>query len=357
MVKRMKRRARSDVLPWAAGLALLGAGWLALRRPDIPYATLERRYASGASRFLGLPDRLRIHYRDEGNPDGRAIVLVHGFFASLHTWGPWVQRLGDRFRIVTLDLPGHGLTRAPPDFEMSPGRFAEIVDAVATHLELGAYVLVGSSMGGGVAWTLAMKRPERLRGLVLVGSVGAPTPRGLGAVRPLFRLLTSRWLRPIFRDLDTRGMIARGLRSAYAEPALVTPALIDRYFRLSRAPGHRDIILNGGGPPLPPPAEAFKAIRVPTLVMHGEADALVPASGGHWIAEAIAGAKLIVYPGVGHVPMEQIPERSANDLAAFIDALAEPGGPAKPPPTPRRRGVKAPKTSRGRTAATRKTAR
>jgi len=353
----MKRRERSDALPWAAGLALLGAGWLALRRPDIPYAALERRYASGASRFLGLPGRLRIHYRDEGNPDGPAIVMVHGFFASLHTWGPWVQRLGDRFRIITLDLPGHGLTRAPADFEVSPARFADVVDAVTTHLELGPYVLVGNSMGGGVAWTLAMKRPERLRALVLVGSVGAPTPRRVGVVRPLLRLLTSRWLRPIFRDLDTRGLVARGLRSAYLEPALVTPALVDRYFELSRAPGHRDIILNGDGPPLPPPAEAFKAIHVPTLVMHGEADALVPTLGGRWIADAIPGAKLVTYPGVGHMPMEQIPERSANDLAAFIDTLADPTGPTKPPPTPRRRGPKAPKTSRGRTAATRKTAR
>ncbi|HZZ90372.1 MAG TPA: alpha/beta hydrolase [Caulobacteraceae bacterium] len=336
---------RSDVLLWAAGAALATAGWVALQRRDIPFAALERKYANAQSRYLGLPGRLRVHYRDEGARRGPALVMAHGFFASLHTWGPWVERLRDRFRIVTVDLPGHGLTRAPADYPMSLERSAEVLDAVAEHLGLGPYVLVGSSMGGGAAWTLAMNRPERLRGLVLVGSIGGPG--GDRALRAFLQFLASPWVRPLVRDLESRPFVRRALLRAYREPGLVTPELIDRHIELSRAPSHRDIHLNGGAA-VPPAVEAFRKIAVPTLVMHGEADAIVPASGGRWLAATIPGAKLVTYPEVGHIPMEQIPGRSAEDLAEFVDGLA---APEPKPASKRRRGVTAPKTARGRSAA------
>jgi pimeloyl-ACP methyl ester carboxylesterase len=203
-------------------------------------------------------------------------------------------------------------------------------------------------MGGGVAATLAMKRPDRVRGLALVGSVGAPAQRPPTGARRLLGLVASPWLRPIFRDLDIRALARRALAAAYRDPALVTAAVVSRYVDLSRAPGHRDILLNRAAQPAPPP-EAFRRLGVPTLVMHGEADALVPASSGRWLAGAIPAAKLVTYPDVGHVPMEQIPDRSAEDLAAFVESLSTPGGPAKPPAR-RQRVVKAPKTSRSRVA-------
>ena len=87
---------------------ILAAGWMALRRGDIPYDTLETIYASDASEFITLSDGLKLHYRDEGQADGPVLVLVHGFAASLHTWEPWVARLSDTYRLVSIDLPGMG---------------------------------------------------------------------------------------------------------------------------------------------------------------------------------------------------------------------------------------------------------
>ena len=99
----------------------------------------------------------------------------------------------------------------------------------------------------------------------------------------------------------------------------MTPALVRRYTDLSRGPGHRRILLGiEQGPPAT--AERLAAIRTPTLVMVGEQDRLIPADNGKRFADAIPGAVLIRYPGVGHVPMEQIPEKSAADLEGWMKA-------------------------------------
>jgi len=319
------------VLGGLAAIAILAvAGFVALQRPDIPFATLEARYANSASRFMDLPGGLRVHYRDQGNPKGPPIVMVHGFSASLHAWEPWVARLGRDYRIVTLDLPGHGLTRAPASYRTSMDGFAEVIDSLAQRLRLGRYVVVGNSMGGGAAWDLALGHPDHLRGLVLVDSVGWPMP-GRNAGSPLiFKILAHPVGRALLRNLDTRPLAESGLKAAYVDRSLVTPALVDRYVDLSRAPGHRDILLNGqdrGAAPVT--AATFKAIRTPTLVMHGEADALIPVAAGRALAAAIPGARLITYAGVGHVPMEQIPDRSAEDLRAFMQSLPAEGAAAQ----------------------------
>ena len=313
------------ILLWGLGVigVVLVVGWAVLQRPDIPYAVLEAKYANAASRYMDLPGGVRVHYRDQGVRDGPAVVMVHGFSASLHAWEPWVKDLGGRYRIITLDLPGHGLTRAPTGYAASADGYAEIVDQVATRLNAGPYVVAGNSMGGGVAWDLALHHPEHVRGLILVDSAGWPAQaRRRGSPPLIFALLGNPVGRVLIHNIDTRGMAAGGLRAAYVDTALVTPALVDRYVELSRAPGHRDILMTIQTMPARPVTPAsFAAIRVPTLVMHGQVDALIPLADGQGFAGAIPGARLVTYPGVGHVPMEQIPDRSAADVAAFLGAL------------------------------------
>jgi pimeloyl-ACP methyl ester carboxylesterase len=236
-----------------------------------------------------------------------------------------VAILAPDYRIVTLDLPGHGLTRAPAGYKATIDGYADLTDDLAQRLKLGRYVAVGNSMGGGVAWDLALRRPSHLRGLVLVDSVGVSHGRRHGDGPLIFRVMRNPVGRVLLRNLDNRPLVEGGLKAAYVDPALVTPALIDRYVDLPRAPGHRDILLSiqagerGGAS-----AAALAHIHTPTLVMVGERDALIPPADGRALAAAIPGAKLITYPGVGHVPMEQIPARSATDLKAFLESLPEP---------------------------------
>jgi pimeloyl-ACP methyl ester carboxylesterase len=296
-------------------VVVLAAGYFALRRPDIPFQTLDAKYANAQSKWLDMGDGVRLHYRDQGNPNGHVLILVHGFSASLHTWEPWVQRLGSRYRILTLDLPGHGLTETPPDYHASTDGFVDIVHRFAEKMNAPRFTLAGNSMGGGVAWNYALAHPEQLDALVLVDAAGWPER---GDNPPLiFALINNPALKPIIRDLDTKPMIQGGLQKSFGDPAFADAAMVERYYELSRAPGHRAILLNieRSGPATP---ERMAQIHVPTLVLHGEKDNLIPVSSGRRFAETIPGAEIVTFANIGHVPMEEAADQSAAALAAFL---------------------------------------
>ena len=153
----------------------------------------------------------------------------------------------------------------------------------------------------------------------------------------IFKLLRYRSARAILRRIDVKPLVGQGLRSAFIDPKLVTPTLIDRYADFARAPGHRDVLLAGQDRPRGAAVAAdLPKIKVPTLIMHGEQDRLIPFADGQAFARVIPGAVLIAYPGVGHVPMEQIPARSANDLDKWLRAKVLSGQrpPARSTPRP-----------------------
>lgn len=318
-------RRLGKVLLWllAIVVVLLVVGWFALQRPDTPYATLEKTYASPASRYMDLGDGVRVHYRDEGNRAGPTLVLVHGFSASVHTWEPWVQRLGGEYRIISLDLPGHGLTRAPEGYKASIDGYADIVDRVTAELGAQRFVLAGNSMGGNVAWVYALKHPERLDGLVLVDAAGWPEQYE-GEDEPLvFKVLASPVGRALIGKMDSTEMVRGGLRAAFEPtPDMADDAMVTRYVQMARAPGHRDIlfsVMRGNSERPIATKEKLAAIKTPTLIMHGDTDKLIGVEAGRKFADAIPGSTLIIYPQVGHVPMEAIADKSAADLKAWLE--------------------------------------
>ena len=301
-------------------IVLLVGAYLVLRRPDIPFATLEQRYAAPTSHYMDLPDGTHVQYRDEGNPAGPVLMLVHGYSASSADWDGWARALGDKYRIIAPDLPGHGLTRTPAGYVNTPEGQVAVVDAVASGLALPKFIIAGNSMGGGVAWRYALSHPDRLNGMILVDAAGWPA-KGQGRDGALiFKLLNNPIARPIIKNLDNTSLAKQGLESAFVDKSLVTPALVKRYTDLARAPGHRDILI--ARPPSDDVAteERLAPIHTPTLIMFGAEDHLIPAADGQRFKDAIRDSTLIVYPGVGHVPMEQIPGKSAADVRAWIES-------------------------------------
>jgi pimeloyl-ACP methyl ester carboxylesterase len=302
-------------------LAALALAWLKLRGPDIPYQVLEEKYGNAASRFVDLPGGFHVHYQDEGHPSLPLLVLLHGFGDSYTSWDGWVRELGSRFRIIRLDFPGHGLTRAPEGYVLRGDALADFVDAFAAKLDLPQFAVAGNSMGGSVAWQLALRHPDRVNALVLLDAAGFPNEKPPAAVPLAFRILKYRLGRALLRNIDNRPLIEEGLKTDVYDKSVITPAFVDRWAEFQRAPGHRAILMsidptsmNNAAAPI------LQYIRAPTLVVNGESDVLVEPASARKLAAAIPGAKLIVYPQVGHLPQIEIPQRSAADAAAFVQS-------------------------------------
>jgi pimeloyl-ACP methyl ester carboxylesterase len=291
--------------------------------PDTDAAAMKAKYGGGASQFVELQPGLNVHYRDQGKRDGRVVVLIHGSNASLHTWEPWVRRLGTDYRIITLDLPGHGLTGTHPGGVYDYPVFVDVVDKVMTKLSVAKAVIGGNSMGGGTAWMFALAHPEKTDALLLVDAAGAPawqskkTPIG-------FRMMRMPVVKELARFIAPRSMFESSIQTSMYVQSKIDNALIDRYWELNRYPGNREATMKRFALQHnnhPATKEALSAIRVPVMILWGEEDNLIPVSSAKWFAEAIAGAKLVTYPKVGHIPMEEIPDESAADVKAWLDAL------------------------------------
>jgi pimeloyl-ACP methyl ester carboxylesterase len=308
--------------PWPALSAILLAclPLAACATSEIPIADLRLQYGLPASGTFEPSPGVRVHYTDEGKRSGRTLILVHGFAASVHAWRPWIDRLVGDYRLVAIDLPGHGLTQTPSGYRATLEGNAQLVEDLAAHLGIDRFVLAGNSMGGAVSMAYAMEHSARLQGLVLVSPAGWP---GEGGGAPGgFSLLNNGAGRFLLKLVDPRIVVGGGLKSAYVDEALVTGAVIDRYAELAMAEGHRDVLLTQRSQPETPWTPAsFAAIRAPTLVMVGEKDALIPPANGRALARAIPDAYLVTYPEGGHLPMEQLPDQTVQHLLAFIRGL------------------------------------
>ena len=308
---------------------ILTAGWLMLRRPDISYNTLESVYSKSNSRYLKSGNKIVLHFTDTGPRDAPTLVLVHGYSASLNTWDAWVRKLRKDYRVIRLDLPGHGLSRCVDNDEIGIEQFITSIDRVTNSLDVDQFTLVGSSMGGHTAWAYALAHPEKLDGLVLVDAAGWLDAPGEDDTDPMiFKLLRNGFARNVMKDLDMSALIRSGLENSFADPALVTDEMVERYSAMSRAPCHREALLklmSGITLRVPASKEALGEIAVPTLIQHGDSDNLVPMAHAENFAEAIPGSKLIIYPETGHIPQEEVPAASVEDLKIFLESVyAEP---------------------------------
>jgi pimeloyl-ACP methyl ester carboxylesterase len=313
------------ILKWALIiLAALVTGAVALGyTPDTDATAMRAKYGSAASRFLTLSPGLTVHVRDQGVRNGRALVLIHGSNASLHTWEPWVTRLQSEYRIITLDLPGHGLTGANPNGRYDMESYVDVVDQVMQQLGVPHAILAGNSMGGGVSWNYALSHPEKVDALVLVDAAGAPSakPRNM----PIgFRIARMPGVSALAEVITPRSMFEASLKTSVYDPGFATPQMVDRYWELNRYPGNRAATLARFAQMTQARAATparLAAIKVPVLIMWGQEDNLIPVAAAQWFHKALPTSQLIIYPKVGHIPMEEIPDQSAEDVKRWLADL------------------------------------
>jgi pimeloyl-ACP methyl ester carboxylesterase len=327
MAAAARRWPRRLLIAVLALVALLFGLWLVFRVDDIPVATLRAKYGSPASQYVTLAPGTVIHLRDEGRRDGFPIVLLHGSNASLHTWEPWVRRLQGRFRVITFDFPAHGLSGPVPSRDYSTDSYVAITDKVVTHLGLTRFALGGNSMGGGVAWRYAVAHPDKVAALILVDAAGQP-PTGANRSTPLgFRIANT----PVLRDIAA--LLESSFRQSVSVEAIATPAMIDRYWELLRYPGNREATLDrfGGYRPATP-TNAITGITAPTLILWGRDDKVIPVESAAWFARQLPNARLTILDHVGHIPMEEAPDRALAPVLELLAGLPEASDARRPLP-------------------------
>ena len=321
------RRRWPFYLLFAAGVLAGVALWA--YSPSLPAEILVARYANDQSKFIDVGG-VRAHVRDQGNPDGIPVVLIHGSNGSLHAWEGWVRELSPQARLISVDLPGHGLTGAWPRDEYTVEAYADFIEVLVDALNLDRFVLAGHSLGGAVAWTFAATRPDRVSQLILVDAAGYP--REGGATPWPTRLARL----PVVGDIGIYFKPERLVRRSLAESlcrsgdgdARARQAL-RRAAALSRQPrGHFAARADAGAAR----SDAAQAAARADLDPVGRPGSLGADRRRLPLPNDIKGAKLEIFEKLGHNPMEEDPRATAAAVAAFLAPI--PARPIPPPPPP-----------------------
>ncbi len=202
--------------------------------PDQSRSLLESRYLGAPADMVslaGLQMQMQLHVRDSGPRDAPAIVLIHGFGGSLQTWDAWPQGLAGKHRVVRFDLPGSGLSPPDPTGDYTDARSITLVLTLMDQLGLARASIVGHSIGGRIAWTLAAKHPDRVDKLVLVSPDGFASPGFEYGKAPEVPAVLG-----LMRYVLPKVLLRMNLAPAYADPARVSDEVLDRYSDLVRAP-------------------------------------------------------------------------------------------------------------------------
>jgi len=303
----------------AVAFVILGVGGYvaSVWAPDVPGEALHARWATPPSQFVRV-NGLSLHLRDEGpRDDSLPVVLVHGTSASLHTWDGWTDSLRATRRVIRFDLPGFGLTGPAPDGDYRMTTYVRTVIGVLDALGVRRAVLGGNSLGGGVAWHVAVAHPDRVSHLILVDAVGYPfEPESM----PIgFRLARIPVLNVLIQRLLPRSMVEASVRNVMGDPARVTPALVDRYYDLTRRKGNRAALVARFQQSVDDSdTAAIRTIRQPTLVLWGERDRLIPLRFAAQFGRDIPGSRVVTYPALGHVPQEEDPAATFATVREFL---------------------------------------
>lgn len=294
------------------GLALLVLGaWL--HAPDKSRADLEPLYLARPGDMVDVAGT-RLHIRDTGPRDAPAVILIHGFGSSLHTWEPWALGLDDALRVIRLDLPGSGLSPPDPADDYSDDHVIDLLLAMMDRLGVQRASFVGNSVGGRLAWTMAAVHPDRVERLVLVSPDGFASPGFEYGKAPdvPFIMQAMRYVLP-------RGMLKSNIAVGYADPAALTDPTVTRYRDLMLAPGARQAMLDRMEQTvLRDPVPMLRRIRAPVLLVWGEKDGMIPFSNAADYQRALSDVRLVSFPDLGHLPQEEAPTESLPPVRDFL---------------------------------------
>ena len=292
----------------------IAANWAPERR----VADLKERWAPAPSIFVDVVG-LNVHVRDEGPfDDPTPVVLLHGMGSSLHAWDGWVEALKQARRVIRFDLPGFGLTGPSSERIYTLDNDVRVVIAMLDRLAIKRCVIGGNSLGGAVAWRTALAHPWRVERLILVDAVGYPDhPVSVPIGYRLAQIPALTWF---LKHTLPRSLVKQGLHNTFGDPKRVTQEMIDRAVDLNQREGNRQALIERFKQRRP--SELFKRVpelTVPTLILWGGRDRLIPPDDAQRFHRDIAGSTLVIFDDLGHAPEEEDPVRTVEAVKRFLD--------------------------------------
>ena len=260
-------------------------------------------------------DGLRIHYQEKGT--GTPLVLIHGYTTSTYSWKDVFEPLSKTFRVIAIDLKGFGFS-GKPDGDYTRRAQALLVIHLLDHLNIGKAWLCGNSMGGEVALNAALANSQRVAGLILIDSAGVEVA-GSGSLAPAYLQLPVVGRVLIALALRSDKLVRQGLEKSFYDRTKITSERLAAYYRPLQTRGGQLAALRTRTQADEFPVEPeLGKINVPTLILWGAQDALIPVAAGHKLNDLIKNSKLVIFENCGHLLQEEMPARTVDELTQFI---------------------------------------
>ena len=283
---------------------------------DVPLGDLKAKYTNEHSQFISMMG-MQVHVRDQGpKSDSIPLVLLHGMSSSLNTWDEVVNSVANRRRTISVDLPGFGMTGPNPKNQYNFVFYNEFIDSLCVKLGVQRFTLVGNSMGGAIAWNYDVTHPGRLAKLVLIDAAGYPKTKEKGSLG--FLIASTPVINNLLLYFTPKALVRKSLETIYFDKNLVNDAQVERFHDIVVREGNRaaalEIFKGSFGKPLGKASQ----VKTPTLILWGEFDHVIDVSNADRFNQDIQGSKKVIFPNVGHVPMEEIPTKVADEILKFV---------------------------------------
>lgn len=270
------------------------------------------KYTNKYSRFVAIDGAL-VHYRDEGK--GQPLILLHGAFSSLHTFNDWVEELKGHFRIIRPDLPGFGISGNKIDHSYGITVYTDFLKKFLDILDIDSFYLAGSSLGGWISWEFSLRYPERVKSLILLDAAGFME---MDAIPLPFKMARTPLVNKIIKYVVRKNLLEQFLRQVYYNKNKVTEELVDRYYDLFSREGNPEAFLSLVNGKFKDNTRKLKYLTVPTLIIWGENDEWIPVKYAYKFHQKIPNSRIVIYEHVGHIPMEEVPKMTAQDVLEFL---------------------------------------
>jgi pimeloyl-ACP methyl ester carboxylesterase len=287
--------------------------WFA-RPADVSFDEVRAGIPNAEYSHFADIDGVRIHYQEKGT--GTPLVLLHGFTSSTYSWKDVFEPLSQNFRVIAVDLKGFGFS-GKPDGDYSRRAQATLVGHLLDYLKIEKAWLCGNSMGGEIALNFALQNPQRVGGLILIDSAGVKVT-GSGSLAPGYLLLPVVGRALTALALTSDKLVRRGLEKSFYDQTKVTNERVAYYYRPLKTRGGQLAAVRARTQANEFPVEPeLGKINMPTLIIWGAQDALIPLEAGIKINKLIKESRLVTFDSCGHLPQEEMPARVVDEITKF----------------------------------------